>query len=147
MYRKILVALDASSADETLLPHISQLAKLLGSQLLLLHVSDGWVARNYEKLGLADSEEMKADRQYLEDAAGRLRTEGLTVDAKLALGDPPTEVLKMAASEGCDLIAMTSHGHRLIGDIFFGSTIEQVRHSSSVPLLIVRSAAKPVPIV
>jgi nucleotide-binding universal stress UspA family protein len=147
MYKKILVALDASTADESVVPHVAQLAKLLGSSLLLLHVADGWVARNYDTLQLADSEEMKKDRSYLESIAARMRADGLNVATKLALGDPPTEVLKAAESEGCDLIAMTTHGHRLIGDIFFGSTIEQVRHASQIPLLIVRSAAKPTPVV
>ena len=145
MYRKILVTLDASTADESLLPHVAELAKIHGSQLLLIHVADGWVARNYERLELAESDEMKADRAYLEATAKKLRAEGLNVATKLALGDPPTQVLKAAESENCDLIAMTTHGHRLIGDIFLGNTIERVRHASHIPLLIVRSAEKPVP--
>src|SRR5438128_7622280 len=65
MYRKILVALENSHADETLLPHVAGLAKLHGSGLLLVHVADGFVARNYEQLGLAESREMKEDRVYL----------------------------------------------------------------------------------
>src|SRR5258708_32983021 len=148
MYRKILVAVDATTADESLLPHVAKLAKLLGSQLVLLTVADGWVARNYteQELQLAESEEMKADRAYLETNAVKLRADGLNVETKLAMGDPPGEVLKAAESENCDLIAMTPPGHRLIGDIFYGSTIEHVRHSSHIPLLIVRSAVKPTPI-
>src|SRR5262245_43755592 len=140
MYRKILVALENSAADRTLLPHISQLARLLGSELLLVHVADGWAARNYDRLGLAESEEMKEDRQYLDQIATQLRAEGMTVNAKLALGDPPAEILNTARVENCDLIAMTTHGHRLIGDLLFGSTIDHVRHKSSVPLLVVRAA-------
>jgi manganese transport protein len=66
MYRKILVALDNSPADESLLPHITELARRLGSELLLLHVADGFVARSFDQLKLAESEEMKADRAYLE---------------------------------------------------------------------------------
>ena len=146
MYTKILVALDASASDASLLPHVAELAKIHGSQLLLVHVADGWVARNYDKLDLAESEEMKADRAYLEATAEKLRAVGLHVRTILALGDPPTEVLKAAESERCDLIAMTTHGHRLLGDIFFGNTIEKVRHSSLIPLLIVRSSVKPAPI-
>jgi nucleotide-binding universal stress UspA family protein len=139
MYRKILVALENSSADRTLLPHITQLAKLLGSELLLVHVADGWVARNYTRLGLAESEEMRDDRRYLEETAVRLRDEGMKVNVSLALGDPPTEILNTARAENCDLIAMTTHGHRLIGDLLFGSTIDQVRHKASAPLLVVRA--------
>ena len=141
MYQKILVALENSPADRTLLPHIGQLASLLKSRLHLVHVADGWAARNFEKLKLAESEEMKADRDYLETAAAQLRADGLEVTVQLALGDPPSEILRAAADAQCDLIAMTTHGHRLIGDIIHGSTIETVRHKSPIPLLVVRAAA------
>ncbi len=139
MYKKILVALENSRADQSLLPHIKALARQLGSHLLLIHVADGWVARNFDHLKLAESGEMKADRAYLDATAAQLRADGLEVATQLALGDPPTEILKSAAKEQCDLIAMTSHGHRLIGDIIYGSTIEAVRHKASVPILVVRA--------
>src|SRR5215813_2676466 len=117
MYRKILVALENSRADQSLLAHVTQLAQLLHSQLLLVHVADGWVARNFEQLKLAESEEMKADRAYLDQVAERLRLEGISVTTQLALGDPPEQILKAAQAQQCDLIAMTSHGHRLLGDL------------------------------
>ena len=139
MYKKILVALENSRSDEALLPHIESLAVLLHSELLLIHVADGWAARHFDKLKLAESEEMKADRAYLESTAARLRAAGLIVQVQLALGDPPEQILKAADSEHCDLIAMTTHGHRLIGDIIYGSTIEKVRHHATVPLLVVRA--------
>jgi len=140
MYRKILVALENSRSDQSLLPHIEQLASLVRAELLLVHVADGWVARNFDKLKLAESEEMKADRDYLESTAAKLRASGLHVSVHLALGDPPTEILRTAEAEKCDLIAMTTHGHRLIGDILHGSTIEHVRHRATAPLLVVRAA-------
>ena len=139
MYRKILVALENSRADKSLLPHVTELAKRFHSHLLLLHVADGWVARNFDKLKLAESDEMKSDRAYLEATAARLRAEGLAVTAHLALGDPPQEILKAAESEKCDLIAMTSHGHRFIADLVLGSTIHVVRHKTSIPVLLVRA--------
>ena len=142
MYRKILVALDASKADESLLPHVSKLAKLMGSQLLLFHVADGWVARNFNQLKLAESEEMKTDREYLNNVARQLRDDGFSVQTMLALGDPPEEILKVAESEHCDLIAMASHGHRLFGDLFHGSTITKVRHRTSIPILVIRGQKK-----
>ncbi len=141
MYKKILVALENGRADATLLPHIKQLATLLGSVLLLLHVADGWAARNFEQLGLAESEEMILDRSYLETEAARLREAGLQVNICLARGTPPDEILKTCAHEQCDLIAMTSHGHRLLGDLIHGSTIAAVRHKSRVPVLSVRAGA------
>ena len=85
MYRKILVALENSQADASLLPHVTELAKRLGSALLLVHVADGWVARNFNQLKLAESEEMKEDRAYLEGVAAKLRAQGLSVTAQLAL--------------------------------------------------------------
>jgi len=142
MYRKILVALENSDADESLLPHVTELAKRLQSHLLLMHVADGWVARNFDKLKLAESSEMKADRAYLDRTAEQLRAEGLSVTAHLALGDPPAEILRCAENEQCDLIAMTSHGHRLLGDLIFGSTIHEVRHRTSIPVLLVRAGPK-----
>jgi nucleotide-binding universal stress UspA family protein len=140
MYHKILVALENSRADESLIPHVTELATLHRAELLLVHVADGWVARNFDQLKLAESEEMKADREYLEAAAQRMRKAGLTVQTHLALGDPPTEILKAAGREHCDLIAMTTHGHRLIGDLIFGSTIHEVRHKTTIPILLVRAA-------
>lgn len=142
MYRKILVALENSRSDRSLLPHVSDLARRLGSALLLVHVADGWVARNYDRLKLAESQEMREDRRYLEETAARLRGEGLTVAVKLALGDPPTEILRTAREEHCDLIAMTTHGHRLIGDLLFGSTIHEVRHKATMPVLLVRAQTR-----
>jgi nucleotide-binding universal stress UspA family protein len=142
VYKKILIALDNGPADECLLPHVTALAKRFNSGLLLLHVADGWAARNFNQLELAESEEMKDDRAYLEKAAGRLRGDGLSVETMLALGNPPAEILKVAESKHCDLIAMAGHGHRLFGDIFHGNTITQVRHKTTIPILLVRAPKK-----
>jgi manganese transport protein len=139
MYQKILVALENGPADTTLVPHIAALARRLGSALLLVHVADGFAARNFEQLHLAESEEIRADREYLEKTAATLRADGQTVTTLLALGNPPTEIIRVAVEERCDLIAMTSHGHKLIADIFLGSTIEKVRHNTAVPILVVRA--------
>ncbi len=118
---------------------MTQLAKRLGAHLLLVHVADGWVARNFDRLKLAESDEMKADRAYLEQTAAQLRADGVSVTTQLALGDPPGEILKTAEAEHCDLIAMTSHGHRLLGDFLFGSVIHEVRHKTNIPVLLVRA--------
>jgi manganese transport protein len=142
MYKKILVALENGEADQRLLPHVGELARQVGAELLLLHVADGWAARNFEQLKLAESAEMKADSDYLEATAVLLRATGLRVDTLLALGNPPNEIVKMAAKSGCDLIALASHGHKLLGDLIHGSTIDKVRHNTTVPLLVVNAGAK-----
>lgn len=138
MYQKILVALENSPADQSLLPHIAQLAQTLQSQLLLVHVAEGWAARHFDELQLKESEEMVKDRQYLQDTADALRKRGLTVTTYLALGEPSQEILSTADREHCDLIAMTSHGHRFLADLFLGSTIEEVRYRSTIPILVVK---------
>lgn len=142
MYRKILIALENGPADRTLLPHVSKLALQLQSSILLVHVADGWVARNFEKMNLAESDEMRSDRAYLEAQAQHLRAQGLETEVLLALGDPPSQILKAAEKESCDLIAMTSHGHRFLADLLLGSTIHHVRHRTSIPILVLRATEK-----
>ncbi|HVW20388.1 MAG TPA: universal stress protein [Opitutaceae bacterium] len=138
MYHRILVALENGRADEALVLHVEALAQKLGSELLLLHVADGWAARHFDELKLAESDEMRADRAYLEGMAARLRAAGLSAATELARGNPPTEIPRVAAEKACDLIAMAGHGHKLIGDIFYGSTIDKVRHNTAIPVLVVR---------
>src|SRR2546421_13101845 len=111
MYKKILVALENGRADATLLPHIAELARRLGSELLLVHVADGFAARNFDQLKLAESDEMRADRAYLEGIAQGLRASGLVSETELALGNLPTAILHSAETQHCVLIAMTSHAH------------------------------------
>jgi nucleotide-binding universal stress UspA family protein len=139
MYKRIMVALENAVSDTTVIPHISQLAHIVGAELLLFHVADGWAARNFNQLSLNESEEIKTDRAYLEKIAEGLRATGLVVKTSLAMGNPPQEILRAAQNQSCDLIAMTSHGHKLIADLFLGSTIDRVRHNTTIPILVVRA--------
>src|SRR5438105_6854977 len=120
MYQHILIPLENSSADQTILSHIKPLARLTNARMLLVHVADGWVARNFNQLELAESEEMKQDRAYLEKRCGELTGEGFSCDAVLALGEPADEIIKLAQTRNVDLIAMSTHGHRFISDILYG---------------------------
>ena len=138
MYQHILIPLENSDADETILRHIRPLARMTGAKLLLVHVADGWVARNYDQLKLAESEEMKEDRAYLEKRSRDLSAEGFSCDAVLALGEPSDEIIKLAREKDVDLIAMTTHGHRLISDLLYGSTADKVRHQVDVPVLLLK---------
>ncbi len=139
MYKRILVPLEHSPADQTILRHVTDLAKLSGAELILLHVADGWAARNMEQLNLKESEEMKEDRAYLERVAKDLRAAGLDVDAVLAAGDPAQEIAAAAEREKVDLIALATHGHRLFDDVVRGSTATALRHNTRIPILMVRS--------
>ena len=138
MYKHILIPLENSPADETILTHIRPLARISEAKLLLVHVADGWVARNFNQLQLAESEEMKEDRAYLEKRVRELTREGFSCDAVLALGEPSDEIIKLAREKNVDLIAMTTHGHRFISDILYGATVDKVRHEVEVPVLLVK---------
>src|SRR5438046_6999624 len=116
MYRRILVAVENSPADATILSHVSELARLTGAELVLVHVADGWAARNFDQLKLRESEEMKSDREYLDGLRQQLADLGLSVRTRLALGDPATEIVRAADQEAVDLIAMSTHGHRFLAD-------------------------------
>jgi universal stress protein A len=139
MYRKILVAVENSTADRTILSHVADLAKLTGAELLLVHVADGWAARNFDQLKLRESEEIKGDRAYLEGLRNDLTGQGFTVQIELAMGDPATELIRVADEKRVDLIAMSTHGHRYLSDILHGTTADRVRHLVKVPVLLLRA--------
>ncbi len=139
MYRRILVPVENGPADPAILDHVARLAKLCGAEVVVLHVADGWVARNIEQLNLRESEEMKADRAYLARVVAGLRSGGVKADAVLAAGDPAKEIGAAAEREHCDLIALATHGHRLLGDVVRGSTATALRHLTRIPVLMVRA--------
>jgi nucleotide-binding universal stress UspA family protein len=138
MYKRILVPVENSSYDEAILDHVRQLALENGASIVLIHVADGWAARNIGQLKLRESEEMQADRAYIETVNASLEADGLDADAVLASGDPADEIVEAAEREKCDLIAMATHGHRFFGDLIRGSVANTVRHKSLVPVLMVR---------
>jgi nucleotide-binding universal stress UspA family protein len=139
MYRRILVAVENSPADRTIVSHVSELARLTGASLLLVHVADGWAARNFDQLKLRESEEMKTDRDYLDRLQAELEGRGLKVETRLAMGDPADELVKVSEEQGVDLIAMSTHGHRFVKDVLLGATADKVRHLVKVPVLLLRA--------
>src|SRR5262245_50367013 len=106
-----------------------------------MHVADGWSARLADTLTLRESEEIKDDRLYLEQRSAELEAAGVDTDALLAAGDPAKEIVEAAEREKVDLIAMATHGHKLVGDIIHGSVANQVRHRTLIPVLLVRVKA------
>ena len=143
MYKRILVPLEHSPYDETILAHIRKLARHCGASLVLIHVADGWAARNVKQLHLRESEEMREDREYLERIADSLESEGVSAECVLAGGNPGEEIAEAAVRESCDLIAMSTHGHRFLQDLLYGSVANEVRHISRVPVLLVRAERRP----
>ena len=140
MYKRILVPLEHTAYDAAILEHVGRLAQFCGAELLLIHVADGFAARNVHQLNLRESEEMRTDRDYLEQLCAELEREGISSDCVLAGGDPAAEITAAAEREGCDLIAMSTHGHRFLQDLVRGSVANEVRHSSRVPVLLVRGS-------
>ena len=140
MFKKILVALDHSKADVALLPRVKELAHLTQAEILLLHVSTGWAAQWRDNLNLVDSPEIIEDREYLDKVTNDLRGEGFQVSACHSCGSPADEILRVAHGQHCDLIAMTTHGHRLLSDLVHGTTITKVRHESDIPIFLVKAS-------
>lgn len=139
MYSHILVAIENSPADHAVLEHVEALAKLTHATLLLVHVADGWAARHFDDLQLRESEEIRDDRAYLAKLCEDLSGRGIECRAHLAMGDPASELAKVAATESVDLVAMATHGHRFFNDLVRGSTADRVRHNVTVPVLMVRA--------
>jgi nucleotide-binding universal stress UspA family protein len=138
MYKRILVPVENSPYDEAILQHVRDLAKLCGASVVLIHVADGWAARNAKQLDLRPSEEMRLDLEYLERVTSELEREGIDADSVLAGGEPSKEIVEAADREKCDLIAMSTHGHRFVKDLLYGSVANEVRHITRIPVLLVR---------
>jgi nucleotide-binding universal stress UspA family protein len=137
MYKTILVTLDGTATDRAIIGHVKELAKLAHSRVVLLHVADGWAARTFGPDAV--SPEITEDTAYLNRVLAEFQSVGIPVQAELAYGDPPKEIVKWVKQKGCDLVAMSTHGHRFIADIFLGTTASRVQHRISVPVLLLRA--------
>jgi len=143
MYKKIVIPLDNSATDETILIYIRKFARLTNAELILVHVADGFAARLQDQLNLADSEEIKNDQAYLDQVTSSLQKDGFNAHAVLVHGKEPVDgILSVAQEEGCDLIAMATHGHKFIKDMILGSVADTLRHRTDIPILMIRSSVK-----
>lgn len=138
MYRRILVPVENSAYDQAILDHVRRLARLCNASIVLIHVADGFAARNAKQLNLRESEEMRLDLDYLDRVTAELKQDGLDAESVLAGGEPSREIAAAAEREQCDLIAMSTHGHRFVKDLLYGSVANEVRHISKIPVLLVR---------
>ncbi len=137
MYNTILLTLDCTPTDRTIIDHVKQLAQLAQSRLVLLHVADGWAARTYGEDAV--SPEITEDTAYLKTVQKEFQSLGIPAAIELAYGVPYKEIIKWLRQNPCDLVAMSTHGHRLLGNIFLGTTASRVQHSVSVPVLLFRA--------
>ena len=137
MYKTILVTLDGTPTDRAIIEHIKLLAKLAGSRVVLLHVADGWAARTYGPDAI--SQEITEDKAYLQSVREELQSKDISVDTEMAYGDPSREITKWVEQKHCDLVAMSTHGHRFLADLFLGTTASRVQHNVRVPVLLLRA--------
>jgi nucleotide-binding universal stress UspA family protein len=137
MYNTILVTLDTTPTDRTIIQHVKELAEVMKSRVILLHVADGWAARMFGPDAV--SPEVMEDRQYLEGVRRELESAGIPATAELAFGDPAKEIVRWVEEKGCDLVAMSTHGHRFLADMVLGTTADTVRHMVRVPVLLLRA--------
>ena len=137
MYNKILVTLDATPTDRAIIDHVKALAGIMHSRVVLLHVADGWAARMFGPDAV--SPEIAEDKAYLEKVQIEFQSAGLSAEAELAFGEPAKEIIKWVQEKGCDLVAMSTHGHRFVADLFLGTTSRRVRHSVGVPVLLLKA--------
>jgi nucleotide-binding universal stress UspA family protein len=137
LYKTILITVDGTPTDRAIIDHVKQLAKLSQGRVVLLHVADGWAARTYGRDAV--SPEIAEDTNYLKQVRSEFEASGISADAELAYGDPAKEIIRWVKQKGCDLVAMSTHGHRFFADLFLGTTASRVQHNVSVPVLLLRA--------
>jgi nucleotide-binding universal stress UspA family protein len=137
MYKTILVTLDGTPSDRAIIEHVKQLAKLAAGRVVLLHVADGWAARTYGPDAI--SPEISEDKAYLQKVLTEFQDAGIPASSELAFGDASREIVRWVEEKGCDLVAMSTHGHKFLADIFLGTTANRVQHAVKVPVLLLRA--------
>jgi manganese transport protein len=134
--KHIAAALGRDDGDTAIVGRALSLAKAEGALLTLVHVADSAPAQFYS-MDVYD-EHTRDDEQYLLEIAAEVRAAGVAVEIALPQGDPSKELISFAESHGVDMLVMGSHGHRLIGDLLWGQTVDPVRHKVGIPVLVVR---------
>lgn len=137
VYGTILVTLEGTATDRAIIEHVKELAALAHSRVVLLHVADGWAARNFGSDAV--SPEIAEDMAYLASVRAEFEASGIAAETELAYGNPASQIVQWIEQKGCDLVAMSTHGHRLLADVFLGATATRVRHSVEVPVLLLKA--------
>lgn len=130
LYRKIMVALDCSPVDNTIIGHVKALAQQNDAQVYLMHVVHSHTLDQDRVLREETLKSMEAYRKTFQDA-------GIEAEVIVRSGEPGPELLKQIEQSDYDLVAMATHGHSFLGDLLFGSVSRTLKHSISIPLLLV----------
>lgn len=146
MYRHILISTDGSEIAQKGVDHGLDLARALGARATLVSVMETIFPYAAGEVGLSTSmhvefaEIQKRSVQKIladaGDAAGRIGVEADTVC--LDNVGPAAAIIETAATRGCDLIVMSSHGRRGLRRLILGSVTWEVLTTSSIPVLVVR---------
>ncbi len=137
-YKNIGVAIEHSAGDSAVISEAITQTKLHQAKLTLIHIVDTPGTMVY---GAAeDSLHSRSDYQYIEELAREIEERDLAVETVIRHGNPAEEIIKSVAEEGIDLLVLGSHGHQIFGDIIHGQTVDNVRHSIKIPILVVRTS-------
>ena len=131
VYRNILVTIDCSPVDEVILRHVSALARQNDAKVCLLHVVHSHTLDQDRAL-------REKAQSCLEACRAMLKAQGVEARTLIRGGEPDAQILEEIAGADYDLVAMATHGHRIIGDILFGSVSESLKHKISIPLLLLK---------
>ena len=137
LYKTILMPLEGTPTDRAIINHIKLLAPAMKSRVVLLHVATG-VPAKYHRTDAA-GKEIEESKAFLDRIIDEFTAAGIPTEAELAYGEPAKEIVKWVKRKGCDLVAMSTHGHQLIADLLLGTTAIHVQHSISVPVLMLRA--------
>jgi nucleotide-binding universal stress UspA family protein len=132
IYKKILVTIDCSDVDGPILDHVGALALQNNAQLVLLHVIHAHTIDQDRALRDKSSVAMET---YL----ARMQAQGVDAHLIIKSGEPEREIIKEIETGDYDLVAMATHGHTFIGDILFGSVSDRLKHTISIPLLLLKN--------
>ena len=137
-YKHIGVAIEHSDGDAVVISEALALANAYQAKLTLIHIVDtpGTMVHGSEESSLHSRE----DKTYLEELAREIERKDLPVEITLRYGKPSEEIVKSVNEDGYDLLVLGSHGHQTFGDIIFGQTVNSVRHSIKIPIMVVRTS-------
>jgi nucleotide-binding universal stress UspA family protein len=130
VYKKILVAMDCSPVDDTIVEHVSALAIQNNAQVYLLHVVHSHTLDQ-------DSTLRQQAEIFLKPRCEALQARGVETHVLIRSGEPDAEILKEIEGKDYDLVAMATHGHTFLGDLLFGSVSRTLKHKISTPLLLI----------
>jgi manganese transport protein len=135
VYNRIGVAIDHTSADGRVLAHAHTLAQQHHAQIFLFHVVEGVSVQLFGRD--ADDHEARSDVEFLHEIARQLQQTGIHVTPILGYGKVAKELVRLSGDTKIDILVMGGHRHSGIGDMMFGTSVSNVRHKLSIPVLVV----------